>query len=37
MFTATLRCGTVLTFEARDFLPAGGDPVPCPWHGYCGV
>lgn len=37
MFTATLRCGTVLTFEARDFLPASGDHVPCPRHGYCGV
>ena len=37
MFIATLRCGTVLTYEARDLLPASGDHVPCRRHGYCGV
>lgn len=37
MFSATLRCGTVLTYEARGFLPASGERVPCPRHGYCGV
>jgi hypothetical protein len=37
MYTATLRCGTVLTYEARDLLPASGERVPCRRHGYCGV
>jgi hypothetical protein len=37
MFIATLRCGTVLTFEAQNFLPAGGERVPCRRHGYCDV
>lgn len=37
MFIATLRCGTVLTYEARDLLPASGERVPCRRHGYCGV
>ncbi|MDP9459961.1 MAG: hypothetical protein M3Q22_06835 [Actinomycetota bacterium] len=37
MFIATLHCGTVLTYESRDFLPASGERVPCRRHGYCGV
>jgi hypothetical protein len=37
MFTATLLCGTVLNYEARTFLPAAGDLVPCRRHGYCTV
>jgi hypothetical protein len=37
MFTATLRCGTVLAYEARSFLPEVGDLVPCRHHGYCTV
>ena len=37
MFTATLQCGTVLTYEARGFVPAAGDVVPCRRHGYCAV
>lgn len=37
MITATLRCGTVLAYEARDLLPASGERVPCRRHGYCGV
>lgn len=37
MYVATLRCGTVLVYEARSFLPASGESVPCPRHGYCGV
>jgi hypothetical protein len=37
MFTATLRCGTVLCYEARDFRPDPGDLVPCRRHGYCAV
>ena len=37
MFIATLRCGTVLTYEARSFLPTTGERVPCRRHGYCGV
>ena len=37
MFFATLHCGTVLTYEARDFLPTSGERVPCRRHGYCGV
>jgi hypothetical protein len=37
MFIATLRCGTVLTYEARGFLPSSGERVPCRRHGYCGV
>ena len=35
MYTATLRCGTVLSYEERNFLPAPGEPVPCCRHGYC--
>lgn len=37
MFTATLRCGTLLSYEARDFRPDAGDLVPCRNHGYCAV
>jgi hypothetical protein len=37
MFIATLRCGTVLTYEARNLLPASGERVPCRRHGYCAV
>jgi hypothetical protein len=37
MFTATLRCGTVLSYEAPTFRPAAGDLVPCRHHGYCAV
>jgi hypothetical protein len=37
MFTATLRCGTVLSYEARTFRPDPGDLVPCRHHGYCAV
>jgi hypothetical protein len=37
MHTATLRCGTVLSYEARDFRPDLGDLVPCRHHGYCAV
>jgi hypothetical protein len=37
MFTATLRCGMVLTYEAPTFRPAPGDVVPCRHHGYCVV
>jgi hypothetical protein len=37
MFTATLRCGTVLSYEAPTFRPGTGDLVPCRHHGYCVV
>jgi hypothetical protein len=37
MFTATLSCGRVLSYEARGFLPELGDVVPCLHHGYCSV
>jgi hypothetical protein len=37
MFTATLRCGTVLTYEAPDLVPVIDDVVPCRRHGYCVV
>src|SRR5438105_1477561 len=37
MFTATLRCGTVLSYEARNFRPDPGDVVPCRHHGHCVV
>ena len=37
MQTATLCCGTVLTYESRTFLPARGERVPCRRHGYCDV
>jgi hypothetical protein len=37
MFMATLRCGTVLSYEARTFRPNPGDLAPCRHHGYCAV
>jgi hypothetical protein len=37
VFTATLRCGTVLSYEARTFRPDPGERVPCRHHGYCAV
>lgn len=37
MYTATLRCGTVLDYEARSFRPDPGDLVPCRRHGFCSV
>ncbi len=37
MFTATLRCGTSLSYEAPSFRPDRGDLVPCRHHGYCVV
>lgn len=37
MFTATLHCGTVLSYEAPTFRPDPGDVVPCRHHGYCAV
>jgi hypothetical protein len=35
--TATLSCGTVLSYEARSFLPTTSEWVPCRNHGYCAV
>lgn len=35
MYTATLRCGRVLSYEASSFLPSVGEVVPCRRHGYC--
>jgi hypothetical protein len=35
--TATLDCGTVLSYEASSFVPASGESVPCRRHGYCVV
>jgi hypothetical protein len=37
VYTATLNCGTVLTYEARSLLPSDGELVPCRRHGYCPV
>jgi hypothetical protein len=37
MYKATLRCGTVLSYEQRDFRPEPGELVPCRHHGYCTV
>lgn len=37
MYTATLRCGMVLAYEAVSFVPARGDSVPCRRHGFCTV
>ncbi len=37
MFTAVLRCGTVLRYETRNLRPRPGDVVPCLRHGYCVV
>jgi hypothetical protein len=35
--TATLSCGAELCYEAKSFLPASGELVPCTRHGYCEV
>jgi hypothetical protein len=35
MYTATLRCGTLLCYEAPSLRPGPGDLVPCPHHEYC--
>jgi hypothetical protein len=37
MITATLCCGTLLSYEAPSFRPNRGDLVPCRNHGYCTV
>jgi hypothetical protein len=37
VYTATLLCGTVLSYEVRSFVPARGEAVPCRRHGYCVV
>jgi hypothetical protein len=37
MFTAVLRCGTVLGYETQNLRPRPGDVVPCRRHGYCVV
>jgi hypothetical protein len=34
---ATLRCGSVLVYEAVSFVPAVGEVVPCRRHGFCEV
>lgn len=34
---ARLSCGSVLTYDAPSFVPALGESVPCPRHGYCTV
>jgi len=35
MYSATLTCGAVLTFESSSHLPTCRDSVPCRRHGYC--
>jgi hypothetical protein len=35
--TASLSCGTVLTYETMTFAPSVGEVVPCRSHGYCPV
>jgi hypothetical protein len=37
VYTAVLGCGSILTYEARSFLPTTGERVPCRSHGYCAV
>ncbi|TFV83107.1 hypothetical protein E4P40_14770 [Blastococcus sp. CT_GayMR20] len=37
MYIATLSCGTVLSYETLNLVPAGGELVPCRNHGYCAV
>jgi hypothetical protein len=37
MYIATLSCGTVLSYETSNLVPAGGELVPCRNHGYCAV
>jgi hypothetical protein len=36
-YTARLRCGVVLTYEAGTFVPNVEEVVPCRRHGYCPV
>jgi hypothetical protein len=36
-YAARLCCGTVLTYEAANFLPDVGEMVPCRHHGFCTV
>jgi hypothetical protein len=36
-YTARLRCGVVLTYEAFTFVPDVEEVVPCRRHGYCPV
>ena len=36
-YTAGLFCGTVLTYEAPNFVPGIGEVVPCRRHGFCSV
>ncbi len=36
-YTAGLFCGTVLTYEAPEFVPGVGEVVPCRRHGFCSV
>jgi hypothetical protein len=37
VYTATLGCGSVLTYETPSFAPTQGETVPCRTHGYCVV
>jgi hypothetical protein len=34
MYTPTLQCGTLLSFEAPSLRPRPGNPMPCRQHGY---
>ena len=34
---ATLACGVLLSYSLPSFVPAVGEDVPCPRHGYCAV
>jgi hypothetical protein len=36
-YVARLCCGTVLTYEAANFVPDVGETVPCRRHGFCTV
>ena len=36
-YAARLCCGTVLTYEAANFVPDVGETVPCRRHGFCTV
>jgi len=37
VYTAVLGRGSVLTYEARSFVPTKGEWVPYRRHGYCAV
>jgi hypothetical protein len=37
IYSATLHCGTILTYEWPTFVPTTGEVVPCRNHGYCRV